>query len=151
MQTCTNPILTEFELFWIICYKSWTESVCCELRVTRRGAEKTKRLPARQSHMVQEWHFLCHIWLPSCCLMTLLSFWHTEESWFQRATVLLSQGNIWHTRISLFGKSWLLLRCLLLARFFKQHKWRERKIRNILFCSLNFTTLCNTDKPSLSL
>lgn len=101
--------------------------------------------------MVQEWHFLCHVWLLSCCLMTPFSVWHTEESWSWRATLLLSQGNCWYPRISLFEKSWLLLRCLLLARFFKQHNWRERKIRNILFWWLNFTSLWNTNKPSLSL
>lgn len=123
-------MLTEFELLLIVCCKHEQTQFVVNSESQR---EKLRNQNAVwQCHIVQGWHFLCHIWLLSCHPMTGLSCCHTVES-CSSVILVLSWWKCWCKRNSLCEKSWLLLRCLLVAGFFRHRIWKTGKLEITYF------------------
>lgn len=117
IQTFTNFLLTEFELFFIICCRSWINSIWCRVRVKKRIWE-TKIISSKTKLYGAGMAFsLSHpvVIMPPCGTAFLMS--HSGRLNPEGRTAA-SQCNSWCTD-SLCEKSWLLLRCLLPAGFLK--------------------------------
>lgn len=75
IQTSTNYLLTEFELFFIICCRSWIDSIWCRVRVKKRIWETkiiSSKAKSRSAGMTFSMSHLVTVMLP-CGTAVLMS------------------------------------------------------------------------------
>lgn len=147
IQTFTNFLLTEFELFFIICCRSWINSIWSRVRVKKRIWE-TKIISSKaKSHCAGLAFSLSPlvIFMPPCGTAFLMSHSGRLNPEGHTAAVkpLMHRQFMWEMlAIPEMSPS---------GRVFKVVYLEDQKMRNNLFWWLNFTSLWNTNKPSLSL
>lgn len=144
IQTFTNFLLTEFESFLTICCRSCINSIWWRVRAKKR-IWKNKIISSKaKSHgagIVFSLSHLVIVMLP--CAQ--LSWCHTMEGWTLKATLLW-----WNSWCTVYVKNADYSWDVFYWQGFQSNISGGLKRRNYFFWWLNFTSLWNMNKPSLS-
>jgi len=146
IQTSTHFLLTQFELFFSICCRSWMNSIWCRVRVKRRIWETkimNNKAKSRGAGMAFSLSHLVIV-MPPCGTAFLMTQSGRLNLGGHTAAVriLMHRQFVWEI-LTTPGMSSD-------GRVFKVLYLEDQKMRNNLFWWLNFRSLWNTSKSSLS-